>query len=50
MGQLHFACIKLKDKNEIAIIQQYGWEAKRYTVVLTGKTLHFYVLLIIYFV
>ncbi|KAH0946893.1 hypothetical protein HN011_001517 [Eciton burchellii] len=35
MGQLHFACIKLKDKNEIAIIQQYGWEAKRYTVVLT---------------
>jgi len=48
MGQLHFACIRLKDKNEIAIIQQYGWKAKCYTVVLTGKTLHFYASLIIY--
>jgi len=26
MAQLHDACIKLKDKNEIAIIQQYGWK------------------------
>jgi len=37
MGQLHNACIKLKDKNEIAIIQQYGWKGKRYTAVLIGK-------------
>ncbi|KAH0946911.1 hypothetical protein HN011_007303 [Eciton burchellii] len=34
MRQLHFACTKLRDKNEIAIIQQYGWEAKHYTVAL----------------
>jgi len=38
MRQLHFACTKLRDKNEIAIIQQYGWEAKHYTVALIGKT------------
>ncbi|KAH0946924.1 hypothetical protein HN011_009366 [Eciton burchellii] len=31
LEQLHDACIKLKDKNEIAIIQRYGCEAKRYT-------------------
>ncbi|EZA46972.1 hypothetical protein DMN91_005505 [Ooceraea biroi] len=34
LQQLHHACNKLTDKNEIAIIQQYGWEAKRYTAVL----------------
>jgi hypothetical protein len=37
MGQLHNACIKLKDKNEIAIIQQYGYEGKLYTAILIGK-------------
>ncbi|KAH0946912.1 hypothetical protein HN011_007318 [Eciton burchellii] len=31
MGQLHFTCTELKDKNEIAIIQLYGRETKRYT-------------------
>jgi len=38
MGQLHNECIKLKDKNEIAIIERYGWEAKRYTAALLSKT------------
>jgi hypothetical protein len=38
MGKLHFTCTELKDKNEIAIIQQYGREAKRYTATLVGKT------------
>ncbi|XP_019887127.2 uncharacterized protein LOC105279101 isoform X2 [Ooceraea biroi] len=34
MGQLHCACTKLRDKNEIAIIQKYGRNAKRYTAAL----------------
>ncbi|XP_011350800.2 uncharacterized protein LOC105287080 isoform X1 [Ooceraea biroi] len=34
MQRLHCACTKLTDKTEIAIIQQYGWEAKRYTAIL----------------
>jgi hypothetical protein len=37
MEQLHYACKKLTDKNEIAMIQKYGWDAKRYTTALTGK-------------
>ncbi|RLU22055.1 hypothetical protein DMN91_006435 [Ooceraea biroi] len=31
LEQLHYACSKLKDKKEIAIIQEYGRTAKRYT-------------------
>ncbi|XP_026826453.1 uncharacterized protein LOC105286929 isoform X2 [Ooceraea biroi] len=34
LQQVHHVCTKLTDKNEIAIIQQYGWEAKRYTTTL----------------
>ncbi|EZA55471.1 hypothetical protein X777_04264 [Ooceraea biroi] len=34
MRQLHRACTKLEDKNEIAIINKYGWNAHRYTIVL----------------
>jgi len=37
MEQLHHACKKLIDKNEIAMIQKYGWDAKQYTTALTGK-------------
>ncbi|XP_026826430.1 uncharacterized protein LOC105276768 isoform X6 [Ooceraea biroi] len=41
MRQLHCACTKLRDKNEIAIIQEYGRTAKRLTaacVVFVGIT------------
>ncbi|EZA46933.1 hypothetical protein X777_00572, partial [Ooceraea biroi] len=41
MEQLHYACTKLRDKNEIAIIQEYGRTANRVTaacVVLLGIT------------
>ncbi|KAH0946896.1 hypothetical protein HN011_004503 [Eciton burchellii] len=41
MTQLHNACIKLKDKNEISIVQRYGWEAKRY---ITAFLLIFFLL------
>jgi hypothetical protein len=37
MTQLHNACIKLKDKNEISIVQRYGWEAKRYITAFLRK-------------
>lgn len=30
-------CDELKDKNEIAIIEKYGYVAKCYTAVFTGK-------------
>jgi len=36
MIQFHDVCIKLKDKNEIAIIRKYGWNA-RLIIVLVGK-------------
>jgi len=37
----------LKDKNEIAIMQEYSYNAKRYTITLTGKAifLNFYMYL-----
>ncbi|KAH0946879.1 hypothetical protein HN011_000957 [Eciton burchellii] len=34
MEQLHYACKKLTDKNEVAMMQKYGWDAKRYTTAL----------------
>jgi len=37
MKQLHYTCKKLTDKNEVAVIQKYGWDAKRYTTALIGK-------------
>jgi len=37
MKQLHDACTELKDKNEIAIVHKYGYNAKRYTTILTSK-------------
>ncbi|XP_029680520.1 uncharacterized protein LOC115246073 [Formica exsecta] len=35
LGQLLHICNKLKDANEIAIINKYGYNGKRYTVALT---------------
>jgi len=37
----------LKDKNEIAIMQEYSCNARRYTITLTGKVifLNFYLYL-----
>jgi len=37
MKQLHYACAELKDKNEIAIVYKYGYDAKRYTTILISK-------------
>jgi len=37
MKQLHYACTEIKDKNEIAIIYKYGWNARRYTIILSNK-------------
>lgn len=41
LGQLLHACTKLKDANEIAIIDEYRCNAKRYTVALTSKIIFF---------
>jgi len=35
--KLQYICNELKDENEIAIIEKYGYIAKRYTIALTGK-------------
>lgn len=35
--ELHRTCDQLKDVNEIAIIEKYGYKGKRFTTVLTGK-------------
>jgi len=32
---------RLKDKNEIAIVKEYSYNAKRCTIVLTSKTILF---------
>jgi len=37
MKQLHYACIEVKDKNEIAIIHKYGWNARQYTMIFTSE-------------
>jgi len=37
MKQLHYACMKLKDQNEISIIHEYACNAKRYTVTIISK-------------
>jgi len=40
--QLQYICNELKDENEIAIIRRYGYNAKYYTIALTGKTISIY--------
>jgi len=42
MKQLHYACAELKDKNEIAIIHKYGYDAKRYTTTFTSKLILYF--------
>lgn len=32
---------KLKDKNEIAIIEEYNCTARRYTIILTSKIIFY---------
>jgi hypothetical protein len=36
---LQHAFNKLKDENEIAIVEKYSFIAKRYTIALTGKAI-----------
>lgn len=33
---------ELKDENERAIMEKYGNVSKRYTIILSGKTIHFF--------
>ena len=35
--QLEHICNQIKDKNEVAIINEYNYTARRYTIILTGK-------------
>lgn len=41
LEQLLHTCNKLKDANEIAIIDEYRYNAKRYTVALSSKIIFF---------
>lgn len=36
--QLQDVYDRLKDKNEIDIVKEYSYSAKRFTIVLTSKT------------
>jgi len=38
MLQIQKICDALKDENEIAIIEKYNYNAKRYTILFTSKT------------
>jgi len=39
LEQLQDVCNKLKDENEIAIIEKYGSKAKCYTIAIIRKTM-----------
>lgn len=39
LDQIQYNYNELKDKNEVAIIESYGYKAKRYTAMLTCKIL-----------
>ncbi|XP_025155331.1 uncharacterized protein LOC109504421 [Harpegnathos saltator] len=41
MEQLQRICDELKDKNEIAILEKYGRDAKRYTINILCKKISF---------
>lgn len=41
MTTLHNACKELKDKNEIAIIEKYGYSGKRFTIIVISKIILF---------
>lgn len=38
LEKLQEFCNELKDENEIAIIERYGYSGKRYTAVIAGET------------
>jgi len=43
LEQLQHVCDRLRNANEIAIIERYGYSAKCYTItLLTGKLIFFY--------
>ena len=35
--QLEHICNQVKDKNEVAIIEEYNYIARRHTIILTSK-------------
>ena len=37
--QLEHVCNQVKDKNEVAIIEEYNYTARRDTIMLTCKTI-----------
>ena len=37
--QLEHVCNQIKDKNEVAIIEEYNYSARRDTIMLTRKTI-----------
>jgi len=37
LAELHHICDQLKDENEIAIIEKYGYRGKRLTIIVTSK-------------
>jgi hypothetical protein len=39
--KLQHVCNGLKERNEITIIEKYGYNAKRYTIILTSKIIIF---------
>jgi len=42
LEQLLHVYNELKDENEIAIIHEYGYNGKRFTIALTGKIILFH--------
>lgn len=49
LDQLLYIYNELKDENEIAIINEYGYNGKRYTIALTGKIILLYLQIRLYF-
>jgi hypothetical protein len=39
--KLQHVCNGLKERNEITIIEKYGYNAKRYTIILISKIIIF---------
>lgn len=50
MMELQHIFNKLKDENEIAIVEKYGRTAKRYTIAFTGKTIFIDLYIIIFLI
>jgi len=41
LARLQHVCNDLKERNEVKIIEKYGYNAKRYTIILTSKIIFF---------